>query len=120
MSGTQTADALGWSQSNYQRLESGTRELKDWEAEALLPKMAELCGVPETWFTAPWGHLPQDGAAATGPDEPEWVGRLEGQLKLILDVLRAGSAAEAQAAMAQLADADPPPAPKRRRRGRTG
>jgi transcriptional regulator with XRE-family HTH domain len=88
MNGAQAAKILGWSNSNYQRLEAGTRELKDWESDALLPRMAKACGVPADWFTAPWPVVGTTVTEAHPDQEPEWVGELRDQVEFIMSVIR--------------------------------
>jgi transcriptional regulator with XRE-family HTH domain len=97
------ANALtGVSQSSVARYENG--ELPDdRKLAALLDDWAEVCDVPTGWFTTPWGQNPVD---QTHPDEPEWVGRLENHLTLILGVLRARSDQTAEAGLEQLAAPD--------------
>lgn len=83
----EVAEELGWKPTNYGRLERGERTLRDWEADALLPRMAALCGVPVGWFTEPWGATAAPTQA--GPDEePEWVGELRDQVEFLMGVIR--------------------------------
>lgn len=94
----------GISQSAVARYEKG--ELPDdRKLASVLEDWALVCEVPGDWFTAPWASVGTTPGAAAHPDEPEWVGRLEDQLKLILGVLRASSDAEADSATELLADA---------------
>lgn len=63
MSAAHLADVSGIGYRRLRKAEAGERRLTDGELE----RVAELCGVPAVWFTAPWDDI----ANPRGVVEPE-------------------------------------------------